>query len=133
GLLRGPRGLRGAGGGGGAGRGGARPGGRPAPPLRVIAEPRTTSRRRSETSLGVLAAVVADVEARVQESSRQVRAIEEELRGAPGPLPGRLRQRLRQLRETQVGLRRRLEALKVIARSADVRITIPARRGPRRS
>lgn len=43
-----------------------------------------------------------------------------------------LRQRLEQVEETRQALARHIEALKLIARAADVKITIPARRRPRR-
>jgi len=110
----------------------ARSGGE-APPVRVMSERRSASRRRSETSGGLLAAVVSDVDRRFREVTQRVRKIEDEIAALPGEAPAHLRERLRQLQESRMALSRHIEALKVISRSADVRITIPARRGPRRS
>jgi two-component system cell cycle response regulator DivK len=105
-----------------------------APPVRVMTERRSSpSRRRSETGGGLLAAVVADVDRRFHEVTERVRAIEEQLGSLPGPGPADLRELLRGLRESRTALARHIEALKVISRTADVKITIPAGRRPPRS
>jgi two-component system cell cycle response regulator DivK len=106
--------------------------GAPHPEVRVLSERRSGGRRRSETGGGVLAAVVEDVERRYQEAGRHLRAIESELRAVPGLDRTGLPRHLERFAEAQDALGRHIEALKVIARSADIKITIPARRGPRK-
>ena len=96
------------------------------PPVKVLQERRSGGRRESETGGGVLASVVDDVERRSQELSRELGALHAELQGAPEGEA--VRARLRKAEEASAALSRHVEALKLIARSADVRITIPARR-----
>jgi CheY-like chemotaxis protein len=58
----------------------------------------------------------------------QVRVLEEDARALPEAAARLVRRRLADMQASREALVRHLEALKVIARSADVRITIPARR-----
>jgi two-component system, cell cycle response regulator DivK len=107
----------------------SRSGGSP-PAVKVLSERRAAGaggRRESETGGGVLASVVADVERRSQELSRELGALDAELQGAPAGSDV-VRARLRKAEEATAALSRHVEALKLIARSADVTITIPARR-----
>ena len=101
--------------------------------VRVLSERRMGGRRHSETAGGLLAAVVADVDRRHGEVGRQLGAMEKDLMGLEGEKRTALLQRLEKLRETEKALARNIDALKLISRSADVRITIPARRRPRKS
>jgi CheY-like chemotaxis protein len=103
------------------------------PPVRVLAERRTISRRRSESAGAVLATVLDDLESRYQEIDAHLRALDEDARALPEAAAHLVQQRLADMSESRDAMRRHLEALKVIVRSAEVRITIPARRtSPRR-
>jgi two-component system, cell cycle response regulator DivK len=101
-------------------------------PVRVLSERRSGGRRHSETGGGLLASVVADVDRGQQEFTRQLQALEADVQGVQGAKRAILQRRLEQVEEARAALARHIEALKVITRSADVKITIPARRGPRR-
>jgi CheY-like chemotaxis protein len=102
-------------------------------PVRVLSERREGGRRQSETGGGVLASVVADLDRHSQELSRDCAALAEELEGVPPASRPAIRGRLEKVEQTRQALARQVEALKIIARSADVRITIPARRGSGKS
>jgi CheY-like chemotaxis protein len=108
-------------------------GGGPHRDVRVVSERRSGARRRSETGGGVLAAVVEDVDRRYQEVGHHLRAIEEELQEVQGAQRARLQRHLDGVEETRRALARHIAALKVIARSADAKVTIPARRPFRKS
>jgi CheY-like chemotaxis protein len=101
--------------------------------VRVLSERRTGGRRHSETAGGLLAAVVADVDRRHQEVSRELGAMEKELMGVEGEKRTALLHRLEKLRATEKALARNVDALKLISRSADVKITIPAKRRSKKS
>jgi two-component system, cell cycle response regulator DivK len=98
------------------------------PQVRVMAERRGTSRRRSESAGAVLATVLADLESRYHEVEAHLRALEGDVRDLPEPGGRRVQQRMAEMRHAREALVRQIEALKVIVRSAEVRITIPARR-----
>ena len=100
--------------------------------VRVLSERRAGGRRQSETGGGLLAAVVADVDRRHQEIGRQLGEMEKELSGLEGEKRTALLDRLEKVRATEKALERNIDALKLISRSADVKITIPARRRPKR-
>jgi two-component system, cell cycle response regulator DivK len=101
--------------------------------VRVISERRALSRRRSESAGAVLATVLDDLESRYHEIDAHLRALDEDARALPEAAAHLVQQRLADMGESREALRRHLEALKVIVRSAEVRITIPARRtSPRR-
>jgi two-component system cell cycle response regulator DivK len=101
------------------------------PAVRVLSERRSGGRRQSETGGGLLASVVSDVDRRNQELGRHLQALEADLPSADGAKQASLAIRLEQVAETRKALAQHIEALKVLVRSADVKITIPARRGSR--
>jgi two-component system cell cycle response regulator DivK len=96
--------------------------------VRVLSEKRSGGRRHSETGGGLLARVVADVDRRHGEVAQQLGEMEKELQGLEGDKRTALLQRLEKVRTTEKALARNIDALKLISRSADVKITIPARR-----
>ena len=96
--------------------------------VRVLSERRSGGRRHSETAGGLLAAVVDDVDRRYREVSEQLGEMEKELQGLEGDKRTALQHRLDKVRATEKALARNIEALKLISRSAEVKITIPARR-----
>jgi two-component system cell cycle response regulator DivK len=101
--------------------------------VRVVSERRGLTRRRSESAGAVLATVLDDLEGRYHEIDAHLRALDTDARELPEAAAHLVRQRLADMREPREALVRHLEALKVIVRSAEVRITIPARRtSPRR-
>jgi two-component system, cell cycle response regulator DivK len=102
--------------------------------VRVLSERRGgLSRRRSESAGAVLATVLDDLEGRYHEIDAHLRALDTDARELPEAAAHLVQQRLTDMREPREALVRHLEALKVIVRSAEVRITIPARRaGPKR-
>ncbi|PYQ54737.1 MAG: hypothetical protein DMF78_04645 [Acidobacteria bacterium] len=101
--------------------------------VHVLSERRAASRRRSESAGAVLAAVLGDLEGRYHEIDAHLRALDTDARELPEAAAHLVQQRLTDMREPREALVRHLEALKVIVRSADVRITIPAPRpSPRR-
>jgi hypothetical protein len=96
--------------------------------VRVLSERRSGGRRHTETGGGLLTKVVDDVERRHREVSEQLAEMEKELQALEGVKRTALLNRLE-----RVGRRRRRSPatsrpLKLISRSADVKITIPARR-----
>ncbi|HEV7503081.1 MAG TPA: response regulator [Vicinamibacteria bacterium] len=101
--------------------------------VRVLSERRAGGRRHSETAGGLLATVVADVDRRYREVSHQLSEMEKELYGLEGEKRTALLDRLEKVRATEKALARNIDALKLISRSADVKITIPARRRSRKS
>jgi CheY-like chemotaxis protein len=101
--------------------------------VRVLSERRAGGRRHSETAGGLLATVVADVDRRYREVSHQLSEMEKELHGLEGEKRTALLDRLEKVRATEKALARNIDALKLISRSADVKITIPARRRSRKS
>jgi len=105
--------------------------GQPAP-VRVMSERRSGGRRLSESGGGLLASVIGDVERRHHEVSRHLEALEADIKEVHGARGQSLQRHLDQAQETRRRLTQHIEALKVITRSADVKITIPARRGPRK-
>jgi two-component system cell cycle response regulator DivK len=102
-------------------------------PVRVMSERRSAGRRLSESGGGLLASVIDDVERRHHEVSRQMEALETEVKEVHGARGQALRRHLDQVQETRKRLTQHIEALKVVTRSADIKITIPARRGSRKS
>ena len=96
--------------------------------VRVLSERRSGGRRHSETAGGLLAAVVEDVDKRYREVSHQLGEMEKELHGLEGDKRTALLHRLEKVRATEKALARNIETLKLLSRSADVKITIPARR-----
>jgi two-component system, cell cycle response regulator DivK len=104
-----------------------------AAPVRVMSERRSGGRRMSESGGGLLASVIADVERRHHEVSHQLEALELDVKDVDGAKGESLRKHLGEVQETRRRLAQHIEALKVITRSADVKITIPARRGSRKS
>jgi two-component system cell cycle response regulator DivK len=103
------------------------------PPVRVLSERRSGGRRFSESGGGLLASVVADVERRHLEASRQLDDLQADIKEVHGAKGQSLQRQVEAVQETRKRLTQHIEALKVITRSADVKITIPARRGPRKS
>jgi CheY-like chemotaxis protein len=101
--------------------------------VHVLSERRSGGRRQSETGGGLLASVVANVDRRQDEIAGHLEAMQASVQAVPAPRRGTLEERLRQAAEASAALARHVEALKVIARSADVKITIPARRGGKKS
>jgi CheY-like chemotaxis protein len=101
--------------------------------VRVLPERRAGGRRQSETGGGLLATVVADVDRRYREVSHQLGEMERELHGLEGEKRAALLQRLEKVRVTETALARNIDALKLISRSAEVKITIPARRRSKKS
>ena len=77
--------------------------------------------------------VVADVDRRYREVSHQLSEMEKELQGLEGEKRTALLDRLEKVRVTEKALARNIDALKLISRSADVKITIPARRRSKKS
>jgi hypothetical protein len=96
--------------------------------VRVLSERRSGGRRHTETAGGLLATVVADVDLRYREVSQQLGEMEKELRGLEGEKRTALLHRLDKVRATEKALARNIDTLKLLSRSADVKITIPARR-----
>jgi CheY-like chemotaxis protein len=105
-----------------------RAGGSDRPQVRVMSERRGPNRRQSESAGAVLAAVIEDLEGRYHEVEAHLRALEEDARALPEAAARLVQRRLADMQASRDALVRHLEALKVIARSADVRITIAARR-----
>jgi CheY-like chemotaxis protein len=96
-------------------------------------ERRSAIRRESDTAGGLLAAVVEDVDRRYQDVSRQLREMKKELRGVEGEKRAALVERLEKVCTTEKALARDIETLKALARSPDVKLTVPARRRSRKS
>ncbi|HEU0091422.1 MAG TPA: response regulator [Vicinamibacteria bacterium] len=109
-------------------RAGAAPSEVGAPPER-----RSGVRRDSDTAGGLLAAVVEDVDRRYRDVSRQLREMKKELHGVEGEKRTALVERLEKVRATEKALARDIETLKALARSPDVKVTVPARRRSRKS
>src|SRR4051812_41586026 len=63
-------------------------------PVRVVSERRSPGRRRSETSAGLLQAVLADVERQFDDLARGIRAVEEEVDHLHGPRQASLSRRV---------------------------------------
>jgi CheY-like chemotaxis protein len=101
--------------------------------VRILSERRSGGRRLSETAGGLLSAVVEDVDRRYREVSRQLGEMEKELHGLEGDKRTALLNRLEKVRVTEKALARNIETLKLLSRSADVKITVPARRRSRKS
>ena len=101
--------------------------------VRVLSERSAGGRRPPETAGGLLAAVVEDVDKRYREVSHQLGEMEKELHGLHGEKRTALLNRLEKVRATEKALARNIETLKLLSRSADVKITIPARRRSRKS
>jgi two-component system cell cycle response regulator DivK len=101
--------------------------------VRVLSEKRSGERRHPETAGGLLAAVVEDVDKRYREVSHQLGEMEKELHSLQGEKHTALLHRLEKVRATEKALARNIETLKLLSRSADVKITIPARRRSRKS
>jgi two-component system, cell cycle response regulator DivK len=101
--------------------------------VRVLSERRSGGRRHSETGGGLLAAVVEDVDRRHREVVRQLGEMEKDLLSLHGEKRTALLHRLEKVRATEKALSRNIDSLKIIARSADVKITIPASRRSRKS
>jgi two-component system, cell cycle response regulator DivK len=101
--------------------------------VRVLSERRSGGRRDSETAGGLLAAVVEDVDRRYREVNRQLGEMEKDLQGVHGEKRTALLERLEKVRVTEKALARNIETLKLLSRSADVKITVPARRRSRKS
>jgi hypothetical protein len=101
--------------------------------VRVLSERRSGGRRHSETAGGLLAAVVEDVDKRYREVSHQLGEMEKELQGLEGDKRTALLHRLEKVRATEKALARNIDTLKLLSRSADVKITIPARRRTKKS
>ncbi len=104
-------------------------------PSEVSAAPERRSgvRRDSDTAGGLLAAVVEDVDRRYRDVSRQLRGMKKELHGVEGEKRTALLERLEKVRVTEKALARDIETLKALARSPDVKVTVPARRRSRKS
>ena len=96
--------------------------------VRVLSERRTGWRRHTETGGGLLSKVLEDVDRRHHEVSEQLAEMEKELQALDGMKRTALLNRLEKVRTTEKALARNIETLKLISRSADVKITIPARR-----
>jgi two-component system cell cycle response regulator DivK len=96
-------------------------------------ERRSGLRRDSDTAGGLLAAVVEDVDRRYREVSRQLREMKKELHGVEGEKRTALLERLEKVQATEKALARDIETLKALAGSPDVKVTVPARRRPRKS
>jgi hypothetical protein len=103
------------------------------PEMRVPPERRSSERRDSDTAGGLLAAVVEDVDRRYREVSRQLREMKKELHGVEGEKRTALLERLENVQATEKALARNIETLKALARSPDVKVTVPARRRSRKS
>ena len=101
--------------------------------IRMLPERRANGRRDSDTAGGLLAAVVEDVDRRYREVSGQLREMEKELQGVEGEKRTALLERLEKVHATEKALARDIESLKVLARSPDVKVTVPARRRSRKS
>jgi CheY-like chemotaxis protein len=96
-------------------------------------ERRSGLRRDSDTAGGLLAAVVEDVDRRYRDVSRQLREMKKELRGVEGEKRTALVERLEKVQATEKALARDIETLKALARSPDVKVTVPTRRRSRKS
>ena len=107
--------------------------GTPPSEVRILAERRSGGRRDCETAGGLLAAVVEDVDRRYRDVSRQLGEMEKDLQGLQGEKRTALLGRLEKVRVTEKALARNIETLKLLSRSADVKVTIPARRRSRKS
>jgi two-component system, cell cycle response regulator DivK len=101
--------------------------------VRVLSERRSGGRRDCETAGSLLAAVVEDVDRRYREVNRQLGEMEKDLKGLEGEKRKALLERLENVRVTEKALARNIETLKLLSRSADVKITVPARRRSRKS
>jgi two-component system, cell cycle response regulator DivK len=101
--------------------------------VRILSERRSGGRRDSETAGGLLAAVVEDVDRRYREVNQQLGEMEKDLQGLQGEKRKALLERLEKVRVTEKALARNIETLKLLSRSADVKITVPARRRSRKS
>jgi CheY-like chemotaxis protein len=101
--------------------------------VRVLPERRLNERRDADTAGGLLAAVVEDVDRRYRDVSRQLGEMEKELRGVEGAKRTALLHRLEKVHTTEKALARNIESLKALARSPDVKVTIPTRRRSRKS
>jgi len=99
----------------------------------VPSERRSLERRDYDTAGGLLAAVVEDVDRRYRDVSRQLRELKKELHGVEGEKRTALVERLEKVRATEKALSRDIETLKALARSPDVKVTVPARRRSRKS
>jgi hypothetical protein len=96
-------------------------------------ERRSLDRRDYDTAGGLLAAVVEDVDRRYREVSRQLREMKKALRGLEGEKRTALASRLEKVQATEKALARDIETLKALARSPDVKVTVPSRRRSRKS
>jgi hypothetical protein len=101
--------------------------------VRILSERRSGGRRDSETAGGLLAAVVEDVDRRYRDVNRQLGEMEKDLQDLKGEKRTALLERLEKVRVTEKALARNIETLKLLSRSADVKITVPARRRSRKS
>jgi two-component system, cell cycle response regulator DivK len=101
--------------------------------VRILSERRSGGRRDSETAGGLLAAVVEDVDRRHRDVNRQLGEMEKDLQDLKGEKRTALLERLEKVRVTEKALARNIETLKLLSRSADVKITVPARRRSRKS
>ena len=101
--------------------------------VRILSERRSGGRRDSETAGGLLAAVVEDVDRRYRDVNRQLGEMEKDLQDLEGEKRTALLERLEKVRVTEKALARNIETLKLLSRSADVKITVPARRRSRKS
>ncbi|HYU40765.1 MAG TPA: response regulator [Vicinamibacteria bacterium] len=99
----------------------------------VPLERRSLERRDYDTAGGLLAAVVEDVDRRYRDVSRQLSEMKKELRGVEGEKRAALIERLEKVRATEKALARDIETLKALARSPDVKVTVPTRRRSRKS
>ncbi len=98
------------------------------PQVRVMSERPEVSGRRLESAGAALAAVLEDLDRRYHEVDAHLRALEADARVLPGAAARLVQHRLDDMHDSREALVRHLEALKLIVRSADVKVTIPARR-----
>lgn len=99
--------------------------------VKVMSERRSGGRRQSATEGGVLASVVAEIDRCQQELSGDLRSLEDAVQHVAGAEQVRLQRCLERAEETRQALARRIESLKIVARTTDVKIAIPSRRSAR--
>jgi two-component system cell cycle response regulator DivK len=104
-----------------------------APHLRFQTTRRSGGGRRTESAGAVLAGVVGDLDRRYEDLGRQLHGMQVELKGVRAvSRRARLERKLGEIEAARQALARDIDSLKVIVRSADLSMTVPARRGIRK-